>query len=169
MKKEYLRIGFVMILIFVLKSIYSSISLASLQWFMYPMIPVIEFFEQITFVWKLEIGFYSEANIIIEKSCAGGNFFIICLSFLCYRLLTFDRVLKTGFHFLALCILSYFITIFANTFRIISAIKLSEIEFVAALVNPQDAHFLLGCVLYILTLLFINHLISSKNATVQIS
>ena len=136
---------------------------------MYPMIPLIELFSQIAFDWIPEVGYSSSLNIIIEKSCAGGIFFIICFAFLSFKLWKFNNFLQFSFRILFLGICSYFIMILANTARIVSAIKLVEWEMTANYIDPKTAHLALGSILYVLILLFINHLISSKYANVQIS
>jgi hypothetical protein len=59
--------------------------------------------------------------------------------------------------------------IFANTTRIVSAMKLAEWEFTENYIDPKTAHLALGSILYVLTLLFINHFITSKHGKVQTS
>ncbi|EDP95503.1 exosortase K [Kordia algicida OT-1] len=167
MKKLAFKTGFVLGLILSLKAIYSVASLAMLKWFMYPMIPLVELFTKNTFTWIPEVGFSSPAGIIIEKSCAGGNFFIICLAFLCFKLCQFENIKKTILRFLFLTIGSYFIMIIANTARIISAIKLASQEWTHQFVDPKTAHLVLGSILYIFILLVINHFISQKHVTIQ--
>lgn len=167
MKKLYLKIGFTLGLILSMKAIYSIASLAFLKWFMYPMIPFIEMFTKTSFEWIPEVGFSSPIGIVIEKSCAGGNFFIICFAFLCFKLCTFQTIRNTVSRVFFLGICSYLIMILANTTRIISAMKLAEWEWTNQFINPKDAHLALGSILYIFTLLFINHFISPKHVTIQ--
>lgn len=167
MKKITLKLGFSIGLIFVLKAIYSMTSIAMLKWFLYPMIPIIELFTNHYFQWIDALGFSSPTGIIIEKSCAGGNFFIICFALLCFKLLKFQGIAKTFLLIIFLGVCSYFIMIIANTARIISAIKLADWEWTHALIDPKTAHLALGSILYIFTLLFINHFISSKYDSIQ--
>jgi len=167
MKKIIVRISIILGLIIALKAWYSMASLASLQWFLYPMIPVIELFTNTPFEWIPEVGFSASSGIIIEKSCAGGNFFIICFAFLCFRLCKFQRVPHTLLRLVFLGIWSYLIMIVANTTRIISAIKLADWEWTNALIDPKTAHLVLGSILYIFILLLLNHFISSKYVTIQ--
>lgn len=167
MNKLYLKIGFTLGLILSLKAIYSVATLAVLKWFMYPMIPFIELFTKTSFTWIDEVGFSSPIGIVIEKSCAGGNFFIICFAFLCFKLCTFQTIRNTIAHVLFLGICSYLIMIAANTTRIISAMKLAELEWTHQFMDPKDAHLALGSILYVFILLFMNHFISPKHGTIQ--
>ncbi|WP_298514034.1 exosortase K [uncultured Kordia sp.] len=167
MKKIIIKTSVVLGLIIVLKALYSIVSLAMLKWFLYPMIPVIELFTYSNFEWIPELGFSAPSGIIIEKSCAGGNFFIICFAFLCFKLCKFQRITDTLVRMIFLGICSYFIMIIANTARIISAIKLADWEWTHTIIDPKTAHFVLGSILYIFTLLFLNHFISSKHVTIQ--
>jgi exosortase K len=169
MKKTAFKLSFILLSILLLKAIYSVITLEQLRYFMYPMIPIIETFTQTNFSWIPEVGYNSSIGIIIEKSCAGGNFFIICFAFLSFKLWKYHTFLQFSFRIFFLGICSYLIMIFVNTARIVSAMKLAELEMTATYIDPKTAHLALGSILYVLTLLFINHLIPSKNATVQIS
>jgi exosortase K len=167
MKKLYLKIGFTLGLILSLKAIYSVASLALLKWFIYPMIPFIEVFTKTSFEWIPEVGFSSPIGVVIEKSCAGGNFFSICFAFLCFKLCTFQTIRNTVLRVTFLGICSYLIMILANTTRIISAMKLAEWEWTNQFIDPKDAHLALGSILYVFILLFINHFISPKHVTIQ--
>ncbi|QHI36383.1 hypothetical protein IMCC3317_17450 [Kordia antarctica] len=167
MNKVYQKIGFTLGLILSLKAMYSVATLAVLKWFMYPMIPLISFFTKTSFEWIPDVGFSSPTGIVIEKSCAGGNFFIICFAFLCFKLCTFQTIKNTVLRIIFLGICSYFIMIFANTARIISAMKLAEWNWTHEFIDPKNAHLALGSILYIFILLTINHLISSKYVTIQ--
>lgn len=167
MKKTFTKLSFTLLLVVSLKAIYSVCTLAQLQYFMYPMIPCIELFSQTSFHWIPEIGYCSNLNIIIEKSCAGGNFFIICFAFLTFKLWKFHTILQFSSRVLLLGICSYFIMIFANTMRIVSAIKLTAWSFTNTYIDAHTAHLALGSILYVLTLLFINHFISLKYVKIQ--
>ncbi|WP_430412170.1 exosortase K [Kordia sp.] len=169
MNTSIIKFGFILLLTLSLKAIYSAITLEHLRYFMYPMIPVIELFSQTAFNWIPEVGYSSSLNICIEKSCAGGNFFIICFAFLSFKLWKFRTFLQFSFRIVFLGICSYLIMILANTARIVSAIKLVQWEQTASFIDPKTAHLALGSILYVLILLFINHLITLKYAKVQIS
>jgi len=167
MNKLYLKIGFTLGLILSLKAIYSVASLAVLKWFMHPMIPLIELFTKTSFTWIDAVGFSSPIGIVIEKSCAGGNFYIICFAFLCFKLCTFQTIRNTVLRIFFLGICSYLIMILANTTRIISAMKLAEFQWANQFIDPKDAHLALGSILYVFILLFMNHFISLKHVTIQ--
>ncbi|MBC8756001.1 exosortase K [Kordia sp. YSTF-M3] len=167
MNKTYQKIGFILGLILCLKALYSVATVNALKWFMYPMIPFVEVFTKTSFEWIDAIGFSSPIGIVIEKSCAGGNFFIICVAFLCFKLCTFQSIRNTILRVTFLGICSYLIMILANTTRIISAMKLAEWEWTNQFIDPKDAHLALGSILYIFILLIINHFISPKHVTTQ--
>ncbi len=169
MKKSIVKFGFILLLMLSLKAIYSASTLEQLRYFMYPMIPFIELFSQTAFYWIPEVGYSSSLNIIIEKSCAGGNFFIICFAFLSFKLWKFQSFLQFSLRIFFLGICSYLIMILANTARIVSAIKLAQLDATTTFIDPKTAHLALGSILYVLTLLFINPLITLKYVKVQIS
>ncbi|WP_082113267.1 exosortase K [Kordia jejudonensis] len=167
MKKTIFKLSFLLLLVLALKAVYSASTLEQLRYFMLPMIPFIELFSQTTFQWIPEVGYSSPLHIVIEKSCAGGNFFIICFAFLSFKMWKFQPFLQFLFRIFLVGICSYFIMIFANTARIVSAIKLTEWKVTETFIDPKTAHLALGCILYILILLFMNHFISSNYAKVQ--
>ncbi len=71
--------------------------------------------------------FHPDLNILIDKSCAGFNFWILCflmLSFLAFNHLARRRQLAISIPASLLC--AYFLTIFANTSRISIAIFLQN-------------------------------------------
>ncbi len=167
MNKLYLKIGCILGLILGLKAIYSVATINVLKWFMYPMIPFIEVFTKTSFEWIPEVGFSSPIGIVIEKSCAGGNFFIICVAFLCFKLCSFQSIKNTILRVAFLGFCSYLIMIFSNTTRIISAMKLAEWKWTNQFIDPKDMHLALGSILYIFILLTINHFISPKHDAIQ--
>ena len=69
-------------------------------------------------------GFYhTNLNIVIDKSCSGFNFWMIC--FIMLTFLSIRYINKTTFKFLTIpviLIVSYFITIFVNASRILFSI-----------------------------------------------
>ena len=67
--------------------------------------------------------YYEQPNILIEKSCAGCNFWI--LSFLVFSYLAlkyFDKPLHKILVFPTALVFAYFLTVFANTSRIFTSI-----------------------------------------------
>jgi exosortase K len=67
--------------------------------------------------------FHKELNIIIEKSCSGFNFWILCFIMLAFLALNYYSSNKKKILVLPITLfISYILTIFANTSRIILSI-----------------------------------------------
>jgi exosortase K len=75
-------------------------------------------------VYLADIGFYHDKlNIIIDKSCSGYNFWLLC--FLVFTSLTIkhlDKPLQKMMTIPIVLVASYFLTIFVNTSRIFASI-----------------------------------------------
>lgn len=104
--------------------------------------------------------FHSELNILIDKSCAGFNFWILCflmLSFLAFRYLHKQSHLALTLPAASLC--AYVLTIFANTSRISIAIFLQNRMGAFFPENPGWLHEAQGVFVY-LSCLIISYLIA---------
>ena len=68
--------------------------------------------------------FHKELNIVIEKSCSGFNFLGLCFIMICFMLLSYYKSSTKKIFILPLALFfTYFLTIFANTSRIILSIS----------------------------------------------
>ena len=96
--------------------------------------------------------FHPEFNILIEKSCAGFNFFILC--FLIGYITCLQHIVKTSKRWttLPICLLcSYFLTIAVNTSRILISISLAVRKSIIA--DISGFHQLQGTFIYLFFLL----------------
>ena len=94
--------------------------------------------------------FHIDLNILIDKSCAGFNFWILCflmLSFLAFGYLNRLRHLTIALPVSLLY--AYFLTIFANTSRISIAVFLQNKTGVFFLKNPGWFHEAQGVFVYL--------------------
>lgn len=75
-------------------------------------------------VYLADYGFFHEKiNIVIEKSCSGFNFWILCFLLFTYLgLKYFDKHLQKILIIPTALLCSYFLTIFANASRIVASI-----------------------------------------------
>ncbi|MDI1256118.1 MAG: exosortase K [Flavobacterium sp.] len=70
---------------------------------------------------------YDNLNIVIEKSCSGYNFWILCFAMLAFLTVnSYKTHLKKIAAILLILTISWLLTIFVNTSRIATAIFISE-------------------------------------------
>ena len=96
-----------------------------------------------------ETGYYhSKLNIVIDKSCSGFNFWIICFMMLYFLVLNFLK--NTTFKLIAIPVilfLAYILTLFVNTSRILFSVFIhnSEVGFIshsAAWIHQAEGTFI---------------------------
>lgn len=109
--------------------------------------------------------FHPEFNILIEKSCAGFNFLILCYLISYITCLQHLNSIPKKWTALPICLLcSYFITIAVNTSRILISIYLSTNKNV--LTNISSFHQLQGTFIYLffllLSYLILKHLLNKR-------
>jgi len=75
-------------------------------------------------VYLADNGYYhSQINILIEKSCSGFNFWVLCFLLFTYLLLKyFDKPLHKIITIPTALLIAYLLTIFSNTSRIFASI-----------------------------------------------
>lgn len=108
-------------------------------------------------VYTSDFGFHHpELNILIEKSCSGFNFLLLCFLMLTFLILNYaqcnlHRQLTIPVAFIA----AYFLTIFVNTSRIFVSVivKGGNIDFVA--LKPDLVHTAVGIVINLSFLILI--------------
>ena len=108
---------------------YIKASTQELMFILWPTNIIVEVMTGIKSVHKNNDGFfYSNLNIIINKSCSGFNFFMICFLMLSFSAI---NVLKTHKQIVTAIVLPLFIstisTVFANSSRILIAIYVKKI------------------------------------------
>lgn len=139
-------------LFLLMKMIYTQTTSDDLKFLLYPTDQLVCFFtgNQSNYIPKAGY-FHIDLNILIEKSCAGFNFFIL------FFLISYITCIKHIIHssrrwsLLPICLLiSYLLTIAVNSSRIITAIALkSKFNFI----EISSSHQLQGTFIYLFFLL----------------
>ena len=111
-------------IILLAKTAYKFATNDTLVFILKPLSKLISLVTNESFVYNNYIGFYFETlNITIDKSCSGINFW--CISFLVFMHLL-HKVCKSNLHqiivFPIVIVATYFITLFANTSRILTSL-----------------------------------------------
>lgn len=111
-----------------LKILYRNADHADLYWLLAPTNYLFALFMDSQYVFNANQGFiHSGLNIVINKSCSGGNFFILVFMMMFVSWISIFRKRKSKFIFILTSLFaSYFFTIIVNTSRIV---VLSSIDF----------------------------------------
>jgi exosortase K len=100
--------------------------------------------------------FFDSLNIIIDSSCSGFNFLMICFVMLCFIILRYSA--KTRFRFYAVpisLILAYVLAIFVNASRIIFYIVFDGYRNIISKENARLIHQFEGTFMYLSFLILI--------------
>lgn len=120
--------GIVVLIVIIFKLYFSRADTDSLKFLLVPVNFFIELITGSKGNYIMQKGFYHERfNIIIDKSCSGGNLLIIAFTVFSYALIT--SVSKTRLKCTAIfkaAVISYFFCITVNTFRIFSLLMLQK-------------------------------------------
>lgn len=118
MKKELIHFLFSLFIFIVLKFLYSYLSVDSLRFLIAPVSWGVSFFTGEASVFENGSGyFYPKMNMIIDNSCSGYTFGLICFLMTSFVLLRSDKITKLLVMPLSL-LFSYVVTIIANISRI---------------------------------------------------
>lgn len=153
MIKKYIHILVGIAIFLLLKVGYTQTSSDDLLFLLSPTNKLVSLFTGSTFSYIKGSGyFHPEFNILIEKSCAGFNFLILCF-LICYNtcLQHITRVTKRWIALPIFLLFSYFLTIAVNTSRILISISLSASK--NTLTNISSFHQLQGTFIYLFFLL----------------
>lgn len=113
----------------ILKLVFSFAHNTFFGFMLAPVIVIIELFTGASCVYMPESGgwYFGALNILIDKSCSGYNFWLLCfimISFLTLRY--FERSSYKAPLILAALFFSYCITLFVNTSRILASILIQN-------------------------------------------
>ncbi len=100
--------------------------------------------------------YHDKLNIIIDKSCSGVNFMIICFISLCF--ITPKYLSKRKHRFIAiplLLILSYVLTVLINSLRIIFFVTTNKLHEFLHLSEIPAIHLIEGAFIYLTSLVLI--------------
>lgn len=98
--------------------------------------------------------FYYKFNILIDKSCSGYNFLLLCFVMLYFQIIRFAN--QPGFKLLLLvsCLgIAYILTILINSSRIIISVVQQNAKVDFLTLEPHIIHESIGVVTYLLFLL----------------
>jgi exosortase K len=144
---------------FTLKLYYSTASANQLRWILAPTTALVELVSGASFEFESHAGYLSrERGFLIADSCAGVNFLITAFLMLSMRKLLSDRSKNIAWGFIpTAALISYFVTLVANTARISLALRLRRMPAEMSWLNPDQLHRFEGIFVYFgfLLLLFV--------------
>lgn len=152
-------VGYVLLLVIalLLKQHFSAASVDDLDWILSPTSSLVSQVTGTTFVKESGVGYVSHDGFVaIVKGCAGVNYMIILFLLLGFPFVAKQRgagrqCLYVG----SVLLLSYGLTLFVNTLRIILAIFLFKEQFYTGFFTVELMHTLEGIVVYFGSLLII--------------
>lgn len=133
-------------IVFVLKFAYPLANAESLKFLLYPVSKILGIATGVKPVFLLEKGYLFEPlQIIVDKSCAGFNFWMICSLMLAFLSINYAKSAATKvFALLSAFLIAYFVTLFVNTARIF-VLLITEDTLVTALnLSPSFVHEAIG-------------------------
>lgn len=156
-----------------LKFLYSYTTIDEIAYLLQPTNFIIETISNSESQYLPHQGYYnSHLNILIDKSCSGFNFLMLC-----YLMFVFSVVSKLQNNvskIIALPLLlfsSYLLTIFINSSRIMISVFIRELELSNFLINENWLHQLEGGFVYlfflVIVFLTIDTLFKTSNSTKQ--
>ncbi len=146
------------IIFFLLKIFYSLTEITNLKFLLNPTNRIIELVTNSDSHFIATHGYFHEdLNILIDKSCSGFNFCIICFALIIYLFINFLKSRKQKIIAFPLSlILAYIFTIFANASRIIISIMAQGTADNYIGVRPHlNLHHLTGSFIYLFFLIII--------------
>jgi exosortase K len=132
-----------------LKLYYSQASANQLQWILAPTAAFVELVSGMSFEFESYAGYISrDRSFLIAPSCAGVNFLITAFLMLSVRKLLRERLQNNVWGFIpAAALIAYFVTLAANTVRIVIALQLGLLPENGWL-TPQELHRVEGIFVY---------------------
>lgn len=154
---------YVVFLLFVtLKIFYIESKLDNLGFILRPLSSLISIFTSSKYIYT-DKGYYFETlNIIINKSCSGFNFLLICFVIIMIKVLPFVRSSRVKNISIPIGLLvSYLLTLIVNSSRILFSLLILK-ESIFRNLNEKFSHNIQGILIYISFLLIIYMLIDKK-------
>ncbi len=148
---------------------YQRVNVADLKYLLYPVASWVSLITGIVFEWQADVGFFSQtARIIIDKSCSGGQFFLLSTGILLFSFLPQLSKYTHQLFFVCLCTsISLLATIVANTARITMVIFFQELGYFEELLHLPGVHLAIGVLVYLSALfllyLFMQHLFFDRH------
>jgi exosortase K len=144
----------VLVCAYTLKQYYSTASADQLRWILLPTTACVELLSGESFEFESHSGYISaNHSFLIAASCAGVNFLLTAFLMLSIRNLLFDSRKKRSWAFIPSSLLAaYFVTLLANTIRILLAMQLQQMDLRIGFLDPDQLHRLEGIFVYFLFL-----------------
>ena len=159
-----LRLISIFTIALVLKHHYSTASVNGLKWVLAPTTFLVENITGINFSFESHAGYMSPDNtFLIAASCSGINFLIIAFLLLTLRPLLRGSEVNAWTLPIALFV-SYFMTLAANTTRIVTALALRTSDISIAGFRPDEVHRVEGIVVYFAFLLLLFFVAEKRSA-----
>lgn len=168
-KKDIIFITIAIIIGLIFKQFYAISSTHHLLFILSPVNMLIELFFGLKSSYDAATGFYFESlNIVIDKSCAGVNFWIVAFWAAVSIWVRQNKYLKyKSLIFIGLLVLTYIFTIFANASRIAIAIIALQLKDTITLFSKPWFHEAEGAFVYLFFLLLfslgLNYLLNKTN------
>lgn len=141
-----------------LKFLFSYISSDGLLFLLQPTNYIVEVISNSKSQYISQQGYYNNTlNILINKSCSGFNFLLMCYLMLVFLIV--GKLKNRAYKIVSLPILllfSYFLTIFANSSRIIMSIMVRDLGFEYPVIHTGWLHQLQGGFVYLFFLIIIH-------------
>lgn len=137
-----------LLLLILVKRFFKAATLAQMKAFLVPVAYAVRFFLASPFEVVPEGYFYPELNIIIGKSCAGTNIFLILFVMLVFLYVpTAKEVGRKILYWGGALTLAYLVTLVANASRIVMAV--STRPYFAGTSAQDEFHMILGMAVYL--------------------
>lgn len=106
--------------------------------------------------------YYDKFNIVIDKSCSGYNFLLLCFIMLYFQVIKYTEKAKYKLLLLPIGLsIAYVLTIFINSSRILISVVIQQATVDFLNFDPGIIHEAIGVVTY-LSFLLITYLITEK-------
>lgn len=140
---------FVSVLSLALKFHYTLASVNELDWILFPTVRGVEAVTGIPFVKESFTGYVNwNAGVIIAKSCAGINFMVTMIIMLSVITCTSSEKKQYWGILPLICLLSYVLTIFANTIRIVISIYCFRVHPFGSWLSKGQLHRITGVIVF---------------------
>lgn len=157
-------------LFILLKFAYKQAGSNELSFLLYPTNKIVSVLTGSHSVFKSGEGYhYEQLNIVIDKSCSGYNFWLLCFLMLAFLSVKYVNKNMHKLYALALSfILAYLFTILVNSSRIFTSIIIQRVNLTVVQQNEAMVHQIIGIITN-LTFLIIIYLIAEKTINKKLS
>lgn len=154
---KWLIYGITILIVIGLRIIYQNGDLEGLLFILEPVAFIVEKFLGVDFKYIEGIGFINKnLKTNITRECSGVNFFTISFLMLIFSFINKIRNnRKKAFTAFSFLIISYIITVFANTSRIIGTISMMQMDLFSNIKIERLAHQTIGVIVYFIYLVLI--------------